>query len=418
MQVSTSKGSKRAGFKRVADHRGLYTRRLSGGKDWYYLRSQKGGRTRWVNLHTTEKRVALRRYHEMAPNLGPARPARTLPTVRVYWDHARAHILRGPQKPRTLKGYEGNIDMILRGFKGTGKGACPRRLLDLRVDKFDDQCCADWFVIAFKVYGLSATKLQWVMWRKMFALAKKEDLISKKPDWHIPTRTAQGQERERRLKRGQDTRIRVPEASEFVQLVEDVKAHSTRQCGLHSANWILFVGCTGLRSSEANQLCWKDVDWDRGILHLPSRLKSNDKYDPYIHLTPPAQKALRAIHAAGATRRPDDTGCWRRVTIGSDQLRPSDRMLSVASPRKALAEACQRLGLPHLTLHGLRHFFASQCVRQGWDWATLAGALGHHDGGILAAGTYSHLSPFQANHCAGRWSLEPRSESLRSLRVC
>jgi len=389
----------------VAGHKGLYTKRLKDGLDWYYFRRQELGNDRWISLQTTEKQVALRRYHEHALKKPTGTTRGELPRVSDYWEHVRSYILRGPQKPRTIKGYEGNIDMILRGFKGTGKGACPKRLLDLRVDKFDDQCCANWFVTAFKVYGLSATKLQWVMWRKMFALARKEDLISKIPDWHIPTRTAQGQERERRLKRGQDTRIRVPEASEFVQLVEDVKTHSTRQCGLHSANWILFVGCTGLRASEANQLCWKDVDWERGILHLPSRLKSNDKYDPYIHLTPPAQKALRAIHAAGATRRLDDTGCWRRVTIGSDQLRPSDRILSVASPRKALAEACQRLGLPHLTLHGLRHFFASQCVRQGWAWITFAAALGHRDGGVLAAGTYSHLSPFQAHHCATRWSL-------------
>ena len=392
---------------RVPGYRGLYTKHLKDGMDWYYLRSQKGGNGRWINLHTTDKKVAVRRYHQESISVANTRSPGKIPTVGDYWEHARAHIMRGTQKPRTLNGYLGNVEMILRGFKGSGKGACPKRLLSRRIDRFDASCCEEWFVHAFKTYGLSATKSQWVMWRKLFALAKQEHLIANVPDWHIPTRTAQGQERERRLQRGEDTRIRVPEAEELVKIVADVRAHSTRQCGQHSANWILLVGCTGLRTSEANQLCWKDVDWENGILHLPSRLKSNDKYDPCINLTPPALQALHEIQRAGHTRRQDDAGRWRRVSASPHQLRESDRILAVKSPRKALAQACQRLGLRHLTLHGLRHFFASQCARQGWDWATLAAGLGHHDGGILAAKKYSHLVPTHAKNCAEKWSLEP-----------
>ena len=402
---------------RVPGYRGLYTKHLKDGMDWYYLRSQKGGNGRWINLHTTDKKVAVRRYHQESISVANTRSPGKIPTVGDYWEHARAHIMRGTQKPRTLNGYLGNVEMILRGFKGSGKGACPKRLLSRRIDRFDASCCEEWFVHAFKTYGLSATKSQWVMWRKLFALAKQEHLIANVPDWHIPTRTAQGQERERRLQRGEDTRVRVPEVEEFVRLVEDVRTNSTYQCGHHSANWILFVGCTGLRTSEANQLSWKDVDWDRGILHLPSRLKSNDKFDPYICLTKPALKALQRIRETGYTRRPNGTGRRLRVRVSPDPLRESDRILAVKSPRKALAQACQRLGLRHLTLHGLRHFFASQCVRQGYDWAAVAAALGHCDGGILAARTYSHLSPIHARKYAEKWTLEPRYDSIRSLRA-
>ena len=403
--------------KRVVGYRGLYEKRLKDGMDWYYLRSQKGGTCRWINLHTTDKMVAVRRYHEESIAVGSFRPPGKIPLVKDYWEHARSVIMSGTQKPRTLNGYLGNIEMILRGFKGSGKGSCPRHLLNKRIDRFDASCCGEWFRAAFKVYGLSAVKSQWVMWRKFFALAKQEHLIVDMPDWHIPTRTAQGQERERRLERGEDTRIRVPEAEDLVQIVADVRAHSTHQCARHSANWILLVGCTGLRASEANQLCWKDVDWDNAILHLPSRLKGNNKYDPHIHLTPPALQALRQIQTSGHTRRRDDAGRWRRVRASPDQLRESDRILAVRSPRKALTEACQRLGLRHLTLHRLRHFFASQCSRQGWDWPTLAAALGHRDGGILAARTYSHLVPTHARKCADMWTLEPRCDTVRSQQI-
>ena len=402
---------------RVSGYRGLYTKRRKDGMAWYYLRCQKGGSGRWINLHTTDKAVAVRRYHQESIAVGSFRPPGKIPAVKDYWEHARSIIMAGTQKPRTLSGYLGNIEMILHGFKGSGKGSCPKHLLNRRIDRFDASCCGEWFRAAFKVYGLSAVKSQWVMWRKFFALAKQEHLIVDVPDWHIPTRTAQGQERERRLQRGEDTRIRVPEAEELVQIVADVRVHSTRQWAQHSANWILFVGCTGLRASEANQLCWKDVDWGNAILHLPSRLKGNNKYDPHINLTPPALQALRKIQAEGHTRRRDDTGRWKRVRASPDQLRESDRILAVASPRKALAEACQRLGLPRLTLHGLRHFFASQCARQGWDWATLAAGLGHRDGGILAAKKYSHLVASHARKCADKWTLEPCYDALRPPRA-
>ena len=49
---------------RVPGYRGLYTKHLKDGMDWYYLRSQKGGNGRWINLHTTDKKVAVRRYHQ------------------------------------------------------------------------------------------------------------------------------------------------------------------------------------------------------------------------------------------------------------------------------------------------------------------------------------------------------------------
>ncbi|MCH2332846.1 MAG: hypothetical protein MK312_15080, partial [Roseibacillus sp.] len=127
--------------KRVVGYRGLYERRLKDGMDWYYLRSQKGGTGRWINLHTTDKTVAVRRYHEESIAIGSFRPPGKIPLVKDYWEHARSVIMSGTQKPRTLSGYLGNIEMLLRGFKGSGKGACPGHLLNKRIDRFDASCC-------------------------------------------------------------------------------------------------------------------------------------------------------------------------------------------------------------------------------------------------------------------------------------
>ena len=105
--------------RQVSGHKGLYTKRLKDGRDWYYFRRQELGNDRWISLQTTEKHVALRRYHEHALEKPVGETRGKLPRVRDYWRHARAHILRGPQKPRTLKGYEGKGWLGIRDWLGT-----------------------------------------------------------------------------------------------------------------------------------------------------------------------------------------------------------------------------------------------------------------------------------------------------------
>jgi integrase len=64
---------------------------------------------------------------------------------------------------------------------------------------------------------------------------------------------------------------------------------------------------------------------------------------------------------------------------------------SILTPRIALQGACQRLRLPHVRVHDLRHLFATACIESGVDIPTLSRWLGHKDGGVLALKTYGHL---------------------------
>ena len=70
---------------------------------------------------------------------------------------------------------------------------------------------------------------------------------------------------------------------------------------------------------------------------------------------------------------------------------PDDPVFAIESPRKALTNACIRLGLPHVRIHDLRHFFATSCIEAGIDIPTVAKWLGHRDGGALAMKVYGHL---------------------------
>ena len=68
-----------------------------------------------------------------------------------------------------------------------------------------------------------------------------------------------------------------------------------------------------------------------------------------------------------------------------------DKVITIKSARKALLTSCVKTGLSPYTQHSLRHYFASEAVQKGIDFKTISEWLGHKDGGMLVAKTYSHL---------------------------
>jgi integrase len=66
-------------------------------------------------------------------------------------------------------------------------------------------------------------------------------------------------------------------------------------------------------------------------------------------------------------------------------------LLAVSECQKAIDAACKRLGVIRFTHHDLRHLFATRAIESGVDVPTVAGWLGHKDGGALLMKTYNHL---------------------------
>ena len=59
---------------------------------------------------------------------------------------------------------------------------------------------------------------------------------------------------------------------------------------------------------------------------------------------------------------------------------------------KDFADLVKAVGLPHLTLHGLRHAFATLALNAGVDLKTTSEMLGHSTIAITAD-VYSHVLP-------------------------
>jgi integrase len=68
-----------------------------------------------------------------------------------------------------------------------------------------------------------------------------------------------------------------------------------------------------------------------------------------------------------------------------------DFVFSIQNPHEALTSACVRVGIPHLRIHDLRHFFASWAMECGIDVRLLAQWLGHKDNGVLLLRRYAHV---------------------------
>ena len=91
-----------------------------------------------------------------------------------------------------------------------------------------------------------------------------------------------------------------------------------------------------------------------------------------------------------------------RMKKTNNKLTATSPVFVIENPRKALTNACVRLGLPHVREHDLRHFFATTCIEQGVDIPTVAKWLGHQDGGALAMRVYGHLRDEHSKEQASR----------------
>lgn len=169
-----------------------------------------------------------------------------------------------------------------------------------------------------------------------------------------------------------------PTKEKFAELVESI----VRQGKSHSkatAMAVELLAYTGMRISEAQSVTWGDIRDG----HVVRRIAKNDRMGK-IPLIPAALDLLERMKKAG---------------VPSD---PTDPVMLVKSPRIALERACERLKIEHLRVHDLRHIFATRCLESGVDFPTLAGWLGHKDGGILAAKVYGHLVPDHSSTQAGK----------------
>ncbi|MEW6349731.1 MAG: tyrosine-type recombinase/integrase [Thermodesulfobacteriota bacterium] len=134
---------------------------------------------------------------------------------------------------------------------------------------------------------------------------------------------------------------------------------------------------TGMRLGEITALEWKDIDFKRGIIRVDNKKDHHTKnYEPR---TVPMNAALTEV-LRKIPRRLDCSYVFHR--------QDGEKFNKM---RTGFGNAVRRAGIPHLTVHDLRHTCASHLVMGGVDIRTVQEILGHKD--IRMTMRYAHLAP-------------------------
>lgn len=138
---------------------------------------------------------------------------------------------------------------------------------------------------------------------------------------------------------------------------------------------VLLLATTGLRISEAAGVLKQDVDLDRGEVWVTGKGEKRR----VVPLLPVTASALG--------------GYIERHPSKSPYLFPGDTRTGHASIHnfeKTLRHACKRAGVVGFTPHQLRHFFATELLRDGAKLEVVSRILGHAGVGITAD-IYRHV---------------------------
>jgi site-specific recombinase XerD len=147
--------------------------------------------------------------------------------------------------------------------------------------------------------------------------------------------------------------------------------------GLKHRASLMTAYAAGLRVSEVAALRVEDIDSRRMVIRVRQGKGSKDRY---VMLSPKLLGLLRAYWKAARPR------VW--LFPGSDPGRP----ITTSAVRKACQRAREAAGLgKHVTVHTLRHSFATHLLEAGTDLRTIQVLLGHHSPRTTAV--YTHVSP-------------------------
>jgi integrase len=194
---------------------------------------------------------------------------------------------------------------------------------------------------------------------------------------------------------------KVADTSDEMVIVRDVPALMDKLQGsaLHVPA-LLGLLC-GLRLGEVLALRWHRVDFAANVIQVREAMEDTSAHG--IRFKPAKTKAGRrdvtmpdhVIEALRAYRRDQ---LELRMQLGLGKL-PYDALLfmdldgeprSLSAVSRAWSDFAQRIEMPDVTFHGLRHTHASQLIDAGVDIVTISKRLGHAKPDITLR-IYAHL---------------------------
>lgn len=187
--------------------------------------------------------------------------------------------------------------------------------------------------------------------------------------------------------------VQIPGKDQFRALVAEIRKEP-QAVRSGAADFVEFLGYSGLRLGEAIAVQWCDVNFDLGTLLVTGGEDGTKNHE------------ARSLPLFSPLRRLLERMQHERKGV----LKHDGRIFGFQHIRQALMSACKRAGLPHFSHHAMRHFFCSNAIEAGYDFKVIAGWLGHKDGGVLVARTYGHLRNEHSAAMAKRITFDVNTE--------
>jgi integrase len=145
-------------------------------------------------------------------------------------------------------------------------------------------------------------------------------------------------------------------------------------CDDQLAAVVRFAICTGLRRGELTNLRWQDVNLGRQQIHIPAR-NAKSKRSRTIPLN---DSAMEIVIAQSDTHHPNAF------------VFPNSRGGRMGNLHHFFRKAVLAAGLEDVSLHTLRHTFASRIVMANGSLVEARELLGHRD--LTTTLIYAHLT--------------------------
>ena len=163
---------------------------------------------------------------------------------------------------------------------------------------------------------------------------------------------------------------------------------------------------TGLRIGEVCGLRWSDIDVENGAITVKrtiERIYMTDddvKHTKLVINTPKTHNSYREIPMNKellAMVKPLKKVVNANFYVLTNEEKPTEPRIY----RNYYYRLMQRLDIPRLKYHGLRHSFATRCVESNCDYKTISVLLGHANI-TTTLNLYVHPNMEQKKRCIGK----------------
>jgi len=318
----------------------------------YYAQKKINGKRKEHSLDTKDRKIADRRLKEWIANLEEVDSEAEKMTLSVLLDK-----FTDANRGKATKTKETN-ESIIRRFKETWKHSLGIRVSQIRASHLNGWLEAHESRLKNSSYNRYAAFLKQVL-----EIAVADRVIAANQNPYVGVRT--------KWKRPEKPALNIPTNEQFEKIVEAVRAQKFSDSAEETADFIEFLGRSGLGQSEAASLSWGNVDWKNSELTV-RRQKTGVVF--CVPIYPDLKPLLEKLYSK--CKKPVD---------------PNQKVFGIRDARKALTSACRRLGLCNFSKRNLRQVRIRNLWRKGVDPKWIARWQGHSDCGKLIIDTYTEV---------------------------